>query len=192
MTTFNTTIPKGTQVLAIVFQADPTPPEEVWNATGSRNSRQWDIRGGGGLTGEVPSNVIQFVELESDPLFFLFSFFAPSQAYSDTLAFSEYDDLWIQAIVLAIIKGNQNRVETLRGISKSVGAHSSDLFCWEQLSRFPGAFLASGEAWRGEGEEAGSFRVGEKRGSRRGIWSRFAAFASCGPAGKTQLALQST
>ena len=25
MTTFNTTIPKGTQVLATVFQADPTP-----------------------------------------------------------------------------------------------------------------------------------------------------------------------
>ncbi len=75
MTTFNTTIPKGTQVLATVFQADPTPPpEEVWNATGSRNSRQWDIWGGGGLTGEVPSNVIQFVELESDPIFFIFIF----------------------------------------------------------------------------------------------------------------------
>ena len=68
--------------------------------------------------------------------------------------------------MLAIIKGNQNRrVETLRGISKSVGAHFfSDLFCSEQFSRFPGAFLASGEARRGEGEEAGSFPVSEKRG----------------------------
>ena len=98
-------------------------------------------------------------------------------------------------------KGTKTAVLKLLEVSAKVWEHTfSDLFCSEQFSRFPGAFLASGEARRGEGEEAGSFPVSEKRGlnqkdikqPRRVIWSRFAAFASCGPAGKTQLTLQST
>ena len=92
--------------------------------------------------------------------------------------------IWIQAIVLAFINGNQNLVETRRGINKRYP------YCWEQLSRFPGVFLASGEARRGEGEEAGSFPVGEKRRLKdqtdikqppRVIWSRFAALALVDP-----------